>query len=550
MHWRISRKVILLLIFLNITINGIRPAALFSGSGDEKSEDAKEIFPVRGGNYRRGLGHDPATLDPAKITDVYEEVVTQQIFEGLVQYSDNLMVIPCVAESWESSRDNLYWVFSLKKNVRFHNGREVTAQDFIYSFTRILHPETKSLAASLLTKVEGAQEYKEGRVEKISGLRAPNRYTLEIQLSESFPPFIAVLAMVNFGVVPHEEVEKLDENFGQYPVGTGPFCFESWNRNKEIVLAANEDYHEGRPNLDRVIFKIFPGVSIETMFHEFELGNLEDSLLSMQMRQRVLEERTFQVLQRPSLVIRLLVMNNTIPPFTDKRVRQALNYAIDKERISIEIGKGKLIPATGLIPEGMAGFKPEIQNYPFSPEKARELLEDAGFPQGNGLPVIQFWSSVKSAGPLAEDEAIKKYLTDVGINVEFNYQTDWPSFKKMIQEGTAPIFKYSWEADIPDPDNILSSLFYSQSMTNRAYYRNEKVDELIRKAQNESDYRKRISLYSTIQDRIMEDAPVILLNYLAYERVFQPYVRNIEGKVLGDHNFPLKKVWLDRETTE
>ena len=120
----------------------------------------------------------------------------------------------------------------------------------------------------------------------------------------------------------------------------------------------------------------------------------------------------------------------------------------------------------------------------------------------------------------------------------------------MLQEGKAPIFKYSWSADVPDPDNILSSLFYSKSPTNRAFYSNPEVDALIERAQKETNYRRRISLYSTIQDRIMEDAPVILLNYIAYERVFQPYVRNFEGKALGDHYFSLKRVWIDRASTE
>ncbi|KPJ84087.1 MAG: hypothetical protein AMS17_16700, partial [Spirochaetes bacterium DG_61] len=185
-------------------------------------------------------------------------------------------------------------------------------------------------------------------------------------------------------------------------------------------------------------------------------------------------------------------------------------------------------------------------NYPYSVEKAENLLAQAGFPGGRGLPVIQFWSSVKSQGLLAEDEEITRYLADIGVEVQFNYLTDWPTFKKMLQDGKAPIFKYSWQADVPDPDNILNSLFHSKSPTNRAFYSNPKIDVLIEKAQNESDYGKRITLFAEVEDRIMEDAPVILLNYLAYERVFQPYVRNITGNALGDHSFSLKRVWLSR----
>jgi len=515
--------------------------------------EEKEAIPQRGvygGIYRRGFEHDPVTLDPAKLYDIYDVGVTQQIIEGLVQYSDNLMVIPCIAESWESSRDNLRWRFNLKKGIKFHNGREVIAEDFVYSFTRILDPKTDSVASSLLSRIKGASAFMAGKAERVEGLRALDHYTLEILLEEPFPPFISVLAMTNFGVVPKEEVERGGDDFGLHPVGTGPYRFKDWKRNEEIVLVANDAYHEGRPYLDTVIFKIFPGGKTEIMFDEFEKGDLEDSLLPRERIERVSNEGKYQVLRRPSLTIRLFIMNNSTPPLNSKKIRQALNYAIDKERITSEIGGGKLISASGLIPEGMAGYQPDDTNYPYSPEKARRLLGEAGFPEGEGLPVIQFWSSVTSKGPLAEDEAVKRNLAAVGIQAEFNYLTDWPGFKQMLKEGKAPVFKYSWGADVPDPDNILTPLFYSKSPQNVAFYHNPRVDTLIEKAQNESDYLKRISLYSQIQDLIMDDAPVILMSYLAYIRVFQLYVRNFEGKALGDHYFTLKRVWIEKEEAE
>jgi oligopeptide transport system substrate-binding protein len=536
----------MLCLALLIVLNHFTP--LLCAAGSQKREEGKggTAEPRYGGIYRRGLGNDPATLDPARISDIYEAVVTQQIFEGLVQYSDNLMVVPGLAKSWESSRDNLRWTFQIRKGVTFHNGRELNAGDFVYSFTRVLDPKTESAAASFLSVIKGAEDFREGRADRIEGLRETGRYTLEIELAEPYSPFIAVLAMVNFGVVPREEVEKSGGDFGMHPVGTGPFVFSEWERNDRIVLRANEEYHEGRPYLDGVVFRIFPGATAEVMFQEFENGQLEDSILSVAARERVYEEDRYLILHRPSLVLRFFVMNNMTEPFTDRRVRQAFNYAIDKETLSREIGRGRLIPATGLIPEGMAGYRPEDSNYPYSPAKARDLLEESGFPEGRGLPVIQFWSSVKSQGLLAEDDAITRYLDEIGVKAQFNYLTDWPKFKKMLQEGKAPIFKYSWQADVPDPDNILSSLFHSQSPTNRAFYSNSRIDALIEKAQNESTYEKRISLFSDVEDEIMKDAPVILLNYLAYERVFQPYVKNVVGNALGDHSFILKRVWLDR----
>jgi peptide/nickel transport system substrate-binding protein/oligopeptide transport system substrate-binding protein len=534
--------VILCLLLLTLT----SPVPCFSGSDDEEGAEVERGAERYGGVYRRGLGNDPAVLDPAQQSDVYESIVIQQIFEGLVQYSSNLMVVPCLAKSWDSSRDNLRWTFHLRRGTLFHNGREVNAEDFVYSLTRVLEPENDTLAASFLQVIKGAEEFRSGKNEAIEGLRATGRYTLEIELSEPYSPFIAMMAMVNYAVVPREEVEARGEAFGILPVGTGPFVFHEWKRNSHIILKANDHYYAGRPYLDEVVFKIFPGATAEEMFQEFENGDLEDSILSAAARERVYAENRYIILHRPSLVLRFFVMNNQTAPFTETAVRQAFNYAIDKKTLSREVGRGRLLPATGLIPEGMAGYSPDDTNYPFSETRAEALLAQAGFPGGRGLPPIQFWSSVKSKALLAEDELIKEYLMNIGVEANFNYLTDWPRFKKMLQEGRAPIFKLSWQADVADPDNILSSLFHSKSPTNRAFYQNARVDELIEKAQNESDYGKRISLFSEVEDHIMEDAPVILLNYLAYERVFQPHVRNIEGNALGDHSFSLKRVWLDR----
>ena len=530
----------LVLVFVLIPILGF-------ASSKKGSTVSKINKPKYGGVYRRGLEHEPATLDPAKITDIYEVIVTQQIFEGLVQYGENLMVIPCIAERWTSSRNNLNWTFYLKKGVKFHNGREVVADDFVYSFTRILRLKSKSETSSFLMKIKGAKEFVSGKASSISGLVAKGKYKLEITLKQSFPPFIAVLAMVNFSVVPREEVELYGNDFGKHPVGSGPFVFDHWIPNKEIVLNANKNYHEGRPYLDRVKFMIFSGLSVDDMFKEFLNNNLDDSLVPISKRKFILDNPDkFRLLHRPSLNIRMFVMNNRLYPFSSKMVRQALNYAIDKKSLSENIGKGRLIPAVSFLPPGMAGYQKDDVNYPYNPEKARKLLSNAGFPGGKGLPVLQFWSSVKSKALLEEDRSIKNYLANIGINVHFNYLTNWPSFKKLITKGKLPVFKYSWSADVPDPDNILSSLFYSKSPMNRSFYHNPLVDKLILEAQKESDYVDRISLYSKIQDIIMDDAPVILLNYLAFERVFKPYVKNYEGNALGDHYFSLKRIWLDR----
>jgi peptide/nickel transport system substrate-binding protein/oligopeptide transport system substrate-binding protein len=231
--------------------------------------DAEER-PVTGGVYRRPLGHDPRTLNPVRISDVYSRSVSQQIFDGLVQFDQTLTITPALAQFWKASRDGLTWTFTLRKGVKFHHGREVTADDVVYSFTRILDPKIKSGAADLFLGIKGAQEFREGRATHVAGLVAPDRYTIQVTLKEALGPFVSVLAVGHAKVVPKELVEQQGEAFGAHPVGTGPFKFVRWERGKEIVLAANPDYFDGAPHLSRVLYRIFPGDQWDAPYEEFK----------------------------------------------------------------------------------------------------------------------------------------------------------------------------------------------------------------------------------------------------------------------------------------
>ena len=209
---------------------------------------AQDRGPIEGGEtYRRPLSNDPASLDPARIRDVHSLAVTQQIFDGLVQFDHKLTITPALAQHWKASRDGLTWTFTLRKGVKFHHGREVTADDVIYSLTRIVDPRTKSGAADLLMTLRGAQDFREGKARQISGLAALDPCTIQVSLTEATVPLVALLAVGHAKVLPRELVEQLGEGFGAQPVGTGPFRFVRWDRGQEIVLAANSDYFEVRP---------------------------------------------------------------------------------------------------------------------------------------------------------------------------------------------------------------------------------------------------------------------------------------------------------------
>ncbi len=300
----------------------------------------QEEKPVFGGTYRRPLQFMPKTLDPAFSTDIYAVTVIQQLFDGLVQFDKDLNVIPAIAKSWKISPDGLTYTFYLREGVKFHNGREVTAKDFVYSFTRIIDPETKSSSSDFFTKILGAKEFINNKTKEVKGLIALDKYTLQIIFSEPYAPFISILAMKGAKVVPKEEVEKSGINFGKSPIGTGPFRFVSMKEGEEIVLEANPDYFEGRPYLDKIIFKIFHGSPYEDIFRNFVEGTLEETRVPFKEFRDPSKLKNFYIVRKPILSLRFYGMQIKTKPFDNKKVRQAINFAINKEEIDREAFQG------------------------------------------------------------------------------------------------------------------------------------------------------------------------------------------------------------------
>jgi peptide/nickel transport system substrate-binding protein/oligopeptide transport system substrate-binding protein len=515
-----------------VVIFGI--SGVCSGSATGEEAPSRIGTERQGGTYRRPLAGSPVTLDPVRINDIYSRTIANQLFDGLVQLDGALAIRPAIAETWTASRDGLVWTFRLKKGVKFHHGREVSADDFVYSLTRIVDPRIKSSGVALFMKIRGAREFAEGRATRIEGLVALDPHTLQITLTES-PT-----------VVPREIVEKLGEDFGRQPVGTGPFKFVEWVRDKQITLAANPDYFEGRPYLDRLEYRIFVGNVLDRMLAEFERGNLEDAEVPARERPRLLNGRRYQFVQRPILGVTFLGINTTQKPLDDPRIRQAINYAIDRRTIMREIYQDQYLPGAGILPPATPGYNSKIIGYPYDPKKAAELLVAAGYPGGKGLPVLHIWSSRKNDEAVAEHEAIFKYLAAVGVRAEVHYNTNWPEYKAQVYAGKLSIFRYSWYADTPDAETFLGQLFDSRSPDNITRFRNAGVDTLIQRARLESDAQRKLLLYQEAERQIVGYAPLVVLSYSSYERVFQPYVKGIQVSPMGDRYIPMKKIWLER----
>ena len=238
------------------------------------------------------------------------------------------------------------------------------------------------------------------------------------------------------------------------PVGTGPFKFVRWEPNQEIVLEANDHYHEGRPFLDAIVFKIVVGGKLEERFAEFLKGNLEETIIPSGKTDEVHTDpqyRQYQLFRKPTLSLLYIGFNTQLKPFDDKRVRQAFNYAVNKEAIVREITKMGSLPATGVLPPGMPGYDPELQGYAYDPAKAKRLLAEAGYPDGAGFPVVQLWSVHQAESTKAELAAYQRYLADLGVKVDIHFAPDWPTYKAMLEQGKLPMFRLVWYCGYPRP---------------------------------------------------------------------------------------------------
>jgi peptide/nickel transport system substrate-binding protein/oligopeptide transport system substrate-binding protein len=507
---------------------------------------AQERAAGDGGAYRRPLGNDPVTLDPARIADVFSRSVAQQLFDGLVQFDQTLTIMPALAQFWKASRDGRVWTFTLRKGVRFHHGRELTADDVVFSLTRLVDPAVKSGTADLFLGIRGAREFREGKAASVSGLVALDSSTVQVTLAEATVPFVSLLGVGHAKIVPRDAVTELGEAFGTRPVGTGPFRFVRWERGKEIVLAANRDYFDGAPRLGRVVFRIFPGGARDAVYQEFRQGGLEDAPVPARDYRQVVASAQHQYVRRPMFSLRHYGLNVRQAPLDDRRVRQALTHAIDRGAIVEEIFLSRFLPARGILPPGTLGYNPQVRGYAHDPARARHLLAQAGYPGGRGLPPLHIWSAVRDEDVLKEHDRMRQDLAAVGVRAEFQYLPDWPAYTRRLGERSFPVYLYAWFADVPDPENFLGKLFHSQSPRNYTGYASRVVDRLLEEARQEEEPARRVERYRQAEELVLDDAPIIPVWHYTYERLFQSYVRGVEVSGLGDPYIPLRKIWLDR----
>ncbi len=498
---------------------------------------------IVGGQYRFPLLGSPTTLDPARTADIYSITIIQQVFDGLVQFDENLNVIPAIARSWRVSRDGLNYHFYLRDGVRFHNGREVKAEDFVYSFTRILDPNVQSNAAGLFSRIAGTRAFQEGKASFVEGLQVLGPRELEIRLVEPYPPFLTILAMKSAKVVPREEIEKPGSFFGRSPVGTGPFQFVEWVPDSRIVLRASKGYFEGRAPLDEITYVIYPGVQSDQIKKDFLGGGLDNFTVHSAEDHTDLKKQGYQLFRKPSLSLLFYGINCAREPLRDSKVRRALNLVLKRDAI-VSVTE-RHIAAKGVIPPGMPGYNPDQKGYPFDLESAQALLAEAGYPGGEGIPVLHFWSYSRSELAQRELEIVKESLAAIGISIQVHFETDWASFEELLKNREFDLFRFVIYSDIPDPEDSVFALLSSDSPYNFFSYRNEDFDRLMGRTRKEIDPLKRAELFRTIEGIVLENPPVIPVLHFVFEGAFPRYVRGIKFNALGTQYIPMKKVWFE-----
>ena len=518
----------------------------------KKTESDKKIFNL---NISQGI----ETLEPVMSNSSFSIWGVQQIMEGLVEFDNNKNIIPCIAKSWKLSEDGITYTFNLRNDVMFHDdicfkatngkGRKVIASDFKYCLERVNNPKSKTRGMWVYRdKIKGAKDYSEGKANDISGLKAINDTTLTIELNNAFSPFLSLLTMTYGFVYPKEAVEHYGETFGNHPIGTGPFKFNHWSIDKELVLDKNPAYWEKDskggtlPYLDGV--KITFTQSSETEFLDFQNGKYDFHQPSSETFDVITDEagklkdagiKNFSLVKQPWLQTVFLGMMQSpdLPggkngPFAgNKKLREALNYAIDKDKIVKFVLKNRGKPAVnGPIPPGMPGFNPEIKGYTYNIAKAKELLKEAGYTDGKNLKLSLVCGNEEIQRSIAI--AIQEQLKSAGIEMQIEQLLQATLISKQ-ENGEFPFWRASWGADYFDPENFMA-LFYSKNITpngpNRVGYKNPKVDELYEKSLKETDNAARMKIYDEIQKIVIEDAAWLPLYY--NEQIYL-LNKNIEG---------------------
>lgn len=510
--------------------------------------------------FRYNVTEGIATLDPAFAKNQSVIWAVKQVYNTLVEPDNQLNIRPCLAKSWEVATDHQTFIFHLRTDVYFHDnesfiggkGRLMNARDVVYSLKRIMDPKTASPGAWIFN----------GKVDINNGFTAIDDSTFKLTLLQPFHPVLGILSMQYCSIIPHEVVEKYGKDFRKHPCGTGPFQFHQWEEGQALILHKYPRYFEQDsagnrlPYLDAVKIGFLDNKATEfLLFRQGQLdfmndldGSFKDEVLTKKGLLKKEWEGKMVLEKGPYLNIEYFgfLLDSTKPvvkgsPVRLKKIRLAINYGIDRVKMITYLRNGIGIPAnSGFVPAGLPSFDTsKVKGYTYNPALSAQLLREAGYPEGKGLPVIRLLSI-----PIYEDFAnyVANQLQQVGIPIQVEVMQ-----KALLMEQTAKsealCFRGSWMGDYADAENYLA-VFYSKNPAppNYTRYKNPDFDKLYEQALQENNDSLRYQLYQQMDRIIVADAPVVPLFYDEVIHLIQPNVHGLGNN--GLNSLELRKVYI------
>ncbi len=493
-----------------------------------------------------GNGTEPQNLDPQTVKGVTENKIITAIMEGLIAYhpTDQALPEPGLAEKWAPNADSSEWTFTIRENAQWSNGDPVKASDFVFSYQRMLSPDFAADYADQLYIMVGAEDYKKGILTDFSqvGVKALDDRTLRITLVGPTPYFLSILTHYSwFPVHPPTILKfgKIDDRVSLWTrpenyVGTGPFKLKEWKVNQVISVERNPKYWDAAKVLLNGI-EFYPIEDQNTEERAFRAGQLhQTNEVPLDKIPGYRRDNARLIRLDPYLGTYFYRFNVTVPALKDVRIRQALNLTIDRESIVENITRGGQTPATGFTPPGLGNYQtPDLISY--DPDKARQLLAQAGFPDGKNFPKLEVLINTSESHKVIAEAIQQMWKEELGIEVSIRNE-EWKVYLDSQTNLKYQISRSGWIGDYMDPITFLS-LWTTGNGNNNTGWSNPEFDALIAQAQREGDAAKRFDLLQKAETIFLNDPPVGLIYW--YTRIYlqSPHVKNWKPLLLDNHNY-------------
>lgn len=548
-----------------LLLSACAPAA--SGPGGASGDlDANQ-------EYRANIDGDPPSLDPNASAWDPSIAVISLVFKGLLRFKDDLTLDAAAAKEVPTisnggiSADGKTYTIKLRNDVKWSDGKAVTAKDFEYSVKRLLDPKLAAAYASFYYAIVGAEAYNSAMGTKSApkspdaasmaslrdavGVKAVDDTTLKFTLADPSSSFLSLLALHPVVPVRQDVIEAKGDTWASDPasyIGNGPYKMTEYVSKDHITLVPNDNYFGNKPKLKKIT--LFMVENITANYAAFQNGERDISRVPPASVPQVMQDPNLkeQVVRVPRLATFAMQFNNKIAPFDNPKVRQAFSMAFDRQTYIDKVRNGVGRPAVSWIPPGMPGYQADLgKQWDFNPSKAKQLIADAGYPDGKGLPPISFQYANAGANPQTAQYAQAQFKDNLGVDIKLE-PMEAAEFTKLVGSKKYQVAMAGWTADYPDPDNWLPETFGSNGGGNYTQYSNPKLDDLMKKAAVEQDPKKRLDMWAEAQKMVVDDLPMVFLFNDERFVLVKSYVKGlkttaIDTQALTGNNF-MDEVYL------